>query len=108
MLGIDRRNSYRIVPDRYCGYEAQFRLWWLPIWFQCFGVNTRGTLEAAICKAATVSRAYLAFKWVTSRAIIHELSTYNLGFSTCGTCPECARPGLQRSRDFQAASTSDL
>lgn len=47
------RNSYRIVRDRYSGYEAQVRYWWFPfVWLQCFGVNTRGTVEASedVCR----------------------------------------------------------
>jgi hypothetical protein len=41
------KNKYRIVRDGYAGYEAQFRPWWSPFWFQCFFVNTRSTIEAA-------------------------------------------------------------
>ena len=37
---------YRIVRDRYCGYEVQQKLWWCPWWHQpeC---NTRSTVEGA-------------------------------------------------------------
>lgn len=41
------RTRYRIVHDRYLGFETQFRPWWCPWWFMCFGVNTSGTLERA-------------------------------------------------------------
>lgn len=40
-------NKYRVVRDRYLGYEAQFRPWWSPIWLQCYGVNTSRTLDRA-------------------------------------------------------------
>jgi hypothetical protein len=47
----DFRKQYRIVRDTYCGYEAQFRVWWLPVWFQCsangLSTNTSRTVEEA-------------------------------------------------------------
>lgn len=39
------KTRYRIVRDSYCGYEAQYRPWWCPIWLQCFGSNTRTSVE---------------------------------------------------------------
>lgn len=46
------KTKYRIVSDNFAGFEAQFKVWWFPFWIQCFGVNTRATLESAIevCK----------------------------------------------------------
>lgn len=46
------KTKYRIVSDNFAGFEAQFKVWWFPFWLQCFGVNTRSTLESAIevCK----------------------------------------------------------
>ncbi|AWM37081.1 hypothetical protein GobsT_50020 [Gemmata obscuriglobus] len=41
------KHKYRIVTDRYCGYEAQYKPWWSPFWLECFGVNTRRTIEAS-------------------------------------------------------------
>ena len=44
-------NEYRVVTDRYNGFEVQIRRWWLPIWFQCWRpgyiTNTFCTLEEA-------------------------------------------------------------
>lgn len=39
------KTKYRVVRDGCAGYEAQFKLWWFPFWLQCFGTNTRGTVE---------------------------------------------------------------
>lgn len=44
---MDTRNEYRVVGDNFAGYEAQFRPWWSPWWFQCFGINTRSSPEGA-------------------------------------------------------------
>jgi len=41
------KTRYRVVRDNYLGYEAQFRWWWCPFWFQRFGANTYVTLEEA-------------------------------------------------------------
>jgi hypothetical protein len=42
------RNQYRIVVDDYAGFEAQFKPWWFPLfWWQCYGTNTRSTIEEA-------------------------------------------------------------
>lgn len=42
---------YRIVRDRYRGYEAQHRFWWCPIWFEIrylrYGCNSSRTLAGA-------------------------------------------------------------
>ena len=46
MAGIFR-TRYRIVTDRYCGYEAQFRPWWCPVWLQIGFSNTHSSVEAA-------------------------------------------------------------
>ncbi len=37
--------KYRIVRDRYLGYEAQFKTTWWPFWRQCFGTNTAATID---------------------------------------------------------------
>jgi hypothetical protein len=40
---------YRVVRDRWLGYEAQFKVvWWFPLWLQCWGGNTSGSLKAAL------------------------------------------------------------
>jgi len=41
------RTRYRIVLDRYGGYDAQYRLWWWPFWVQCYRVDAQRTLEDA-------------------------------------------------------------
>lgn len=41
------KHKYRIVGDKYLGYECQVKYWWFPIcWFQ-IAVNTHATVEAA-------------------------------------------------------------
>lgn len=40
------RTRYRIVTDTYCGYEAQFRYWWMPF-YAMIEVNSLPTVEAA-------------------------------------------------------------
>jgi hypothetical protein len=42
--------KYRIVKDRYLGYEAQYRYWWFPLWTQIeyTGIcNTSSSVERA-------------------------------------------------------------
>lgn len=43
--------KYRIVRDRFLGYEVQKRLWFLPVWYQVsheyFLTNTFKSIEAA-------------------------------------------------------------
>jgi hypothetical protein len=39
--------KYRIVKDRYAGYEVQEWRWWFPVWCQAGFANTHRTLEAA-------------------------------------------------------------
>ena len=43
--------DYRIVRDKFSGYEVQKRLWYFPFWFQIKGVdspqNTNSTIEEA-------------------------------------------------------------
>jgi hypothetical protein len=38
---------YRVVRDSYLGYEAQFRPWWSPFWWQCNFVNTNTSIKHA-------------------------------------------------------------
>jgi hypothetical protein len=38
---------YRIVEDRYAGYEVQIRRWWWPFWVQAGFCNTHSTAERA-------------------------------------------------------------
>ena len=45
---------YRVVRDRWWGYEAQFKVWWWPFWLQCCrqsggrGVNSNKSPKAAL------------------------------------------------------------
>jgi hypothetical protein len=39
--------EYRIVRDRYCGYEVQVRRWWFPIWVMAGFCNTFSSVEQA-------------------------------------------------------------
>ena len=45
--GIMNKIKYRVVTDHYCGFEAQYRVWWWPFWMMVNGCNTRSTLEDA-------------------------------------------------------------
>lgn len=41
------KNSYRIVPDIWNGYEVQVRYWFFPFWMQLGGTNTHVSVEKA-------------------------------------------------------------
>lgn len=46
------KNKYRVVDDKYSGFEVQVKFWWFPVlFFQCAGeypfTNTHPTLEKA-------------------------------------------------------------
>lgn len=46
------KNKYRIVRDRFAGYEAQVKFWWFPVvWFEMHNspnlTNTHRSVEAA-------------------------------------------------------------
>lgn len=41
------KTRYRIVTDRYLGYEVQAWRWWLPLWIEMNFTNTHATIEAA-------------------------------------------------------------
>lgn len=45
------KRCYRIVTDRFKGYEVQVRRWWFPFWIQCgngrLSVNTHYSLDEA-------------------------------------------------------------
>ena len=47
LVRLIQSRQYRIVRDNYCGYEAQFRTWYLPFWRMVDGCNTSATIEAA-------------------------------------------------------------
>ena len=38
---------YRIVTDKYLGFEVQSRRWWSPFWNQVDGCNTHWSIEIA-------------------------------------------------------------
>lgn len=60
------RNRYRVVTDRYLGYEAQVRYWWWPFWIQC-GCNTHPSLE----KAVDHIRWYQGYKSFQSKPVLY-------------------------------------
>jgi hypothetical protein len=39
--------EFRIVRDRFCGYEVQIRRWWWPFWVQAGWVNSHTSIEKA-------------------------------------------------------------
>lgn len=45
------KKKYRIVTDRFCGYEAQVKYSWWPFWFQmCYDggwTNSHSSIEEA-------------------------------------------------------------
>ena len=43
---MNMETKYRIVTDKYAGYEAQVRRWYWPFWSQ-MSVNTHKTIEQA-------------------------------------------------------------
>jgi hypothetical protein len=50
MLADLFRTRYRVVGDRYLGFEAQFRYWWMPFYMQMWGAgpaNTHRTVDDA-------------------------------------------------------------
>jgi hypothetical protein len=49
------RDRYRIVTDRYSGFEVQTRRWWWPLW-QPVGGNTHATVDDAIAYARRDAR----------------------------------------------------
>jgi hypothetical protein len=40
------KTRYRIVTDRYSGYQVQSRPWWWPFWEEVSGNTSRSPLEA--------------------------------------------------------------
>jgi len=50
------KRRYRIVTDRFNGYEVQYKPWWWPFWIQCSNgtnpTNTHHSLDDARAFAA--------------------------------------------------------
>jgi hypothetical protein len=42
------KTRYRVVTDRYLGFEAQEKHWWWPWWVQCGYRNTHPSIEKAL------------------------------------------------------------
>lgn len=42
------RTRYRVVPDRYAGFEVQYRRWFSPFWIQHGFVNTHASIYDAM------------------------------------------------------------
>ncbi len=48
-LGVSLlRPRYRIVRDRYLGYEVQVWRWWLPLWLEVGFCNTHPSEASAV------------------------------------------------------------
>lgn len=58
------RTRYRIVTDKFCGYEAQFRWWWMPFYMEMGFTNTHTTVERA--------RSFIA-SYRGGREVVEEL-----------------------------------
>ena len=41
------KRQFRIVTDRFAGYEVQVRYWYYPLWEQAGFVNTHNSIERA-------------------------------------------------------------
>lgn len=41
------KNRYRIVSDKYAGYEVQIKYWFLPFWIQADFTNTFRNIDRA-------------------------------------------------------------
>jgi hypothetical protein len=39
--------KFRIVRDKYLGFEVRHKYRWFPFWFQTGGINTHATIERA-------------------------------------------------------------
>lgn len=39
--------QYRIVTDKFLGFEVQYKVWWWPFWIQCSNTNTHCTVVGA-------------------------------------------------------------
>lgn len=50
---------YRIVTDRYAGYEVQVWRWWWPFWVMAGFCNTHSTIEQARAFAHQHARGQL-------------------------------------------------
>jgi hypothetical protein len=46
MVKMNMKTKYRIVTDKYAGYEAQVWRWYWPFWSQ-MSINTHKTIEQA-------------------------------------------------------------
>ena len=55
---------YRIVRDRYAGYEVQFRRWWWPFW-KMAGVNTHISVELAEAYARKHAGTFVKYVDIT-------------------------------------------
>ena len=59
------KSKYRIVADRFGGYECQKMRWWFPVWLQMGYTNTHSSMDAAkkyIEKDCKVYATYVADK----------------------------------------------
>jgi hypothetical protein len=52
------RTRYRIVRDRWAGYEVQWRYWWMPFYVQG-AINTHSSLAGARLYLERIKRTAL-------------------------------------------------
>jgi hypothetical protein len=77
---------YRVVRDNSRGYEAQFKVWWLPLWIQCSpssgsaGVNSCISLNDAriLCVKHHKRRATMAQARSQAGQIVAQFSAREL------------------------------
>jgi len=44
---LNFNSKYRIVTDKYAGYEVQVKKWWLPFWMETFPIDSFRSVERA-------------------------------------------------------------
>ncbi len=77
---------YRVVRDESRGYEAQFKVWWFPLWIQCSpssgsaGVNSCISLNDAriLCVKHHKRRATMAQTRSQAGQVVAQFSTREL------------------------------
>ena len=70
------RNRYRIVTDRYLGFEVQVKFWFFPLcWLQCTSNNgiTNTSCKLATAEALMESKARGTYKG-GMRTVVSEYS----------------------------------
>jgi hypothetical protein len=58
------KRKFRIVSDRYAGFEVQSWIWYFPFWIEAGGVNTFETVEQAELYAKKRMRVSKVIKYL--------------------------------------------